>query len=74
MVGIGQKASLFIPNYGIEAYAVQFPVAENTFGIIIAKLAVALCGVYGTITNDTALSGVVDQTYIAKFLLDICPW
>ena len=43
-------------------------------GIIIAKLAVALCGVYGTITNDTALSGVVDQTYIAKFLLDICPW
>lgn len=56
-------------------FGLVFGIGEAlVLGIIIAKLAVAICGVYGSLAGDTTLSGVIDQTYVAKFLLSICPW
>lgn len=56
-------------------FGIVFGIGEAlVLGVIIAKLAVAICGVHGSLTGDTALSGVIDQTVVAKFLLSICPW
>ena len=43
-------------------------------GMIIASVAVSLCGVYGAINNDAAFLEVAEKTVVAKFLLSICPW
>jgi len=58
-----------------KVLGVIFGIVEAlVLGIIIAKLAVALCGVYGSLSGDSAMTGIIEQTVVAKFLLSICPW
>ncbi len=58
-----------------KVFGLLLGVAEAfVLGIIIAKLAVAVCGVYGTLMEDATFTGVIDKTVVAKFLLSVCPW
>lgn len=43
-------------------------------GMVLAKVAVSLCSAYGAMHADFAFAQVAENTYIAKFLLSICPW
>ena len=43
-------------------------------GMAIAKLSVLVCNIYGSLYADAACLHVEENTYIAKFLLEICPW
>lgn len=43
-------------------------------GMVLAKVAVWLCNAYGALHTEFAFTDIAQNTYIAKFLLDICPW
>ena len=43
-------------------------------GVLIAKVALSICGVYGTVNNDTAFVEAAEKTVVAKFLLSLFPW
>lgn len=43
-------------------------------GIVLAKVAQALCSAYGALNPEFTYTNVVSGTYIAKFFIDICPW
>ena len=43
-------------------------------GMVIANVAAALCGAYGAIDEAFVFTKVAENTYVAKFLISICPW
>lgn len=43
-------------------------------GILLSKVAEALCGAYGAVNPDFAFTDVWGGTYVAKFFIDVCPW
>ncbi len=49
-------------------------VEAAVLGMVIAKLAGAVCSVHATLSGDTAFVNVIDKTIVAKFLLSFCPW
>lgn len=42
--------------------------------MIVAKIILAVCSAYGALNPEFAFTEVSENTYIAKFLLDVCPW
>lgn len=43
-------------------------------GVVISKVAAALCTAYGAFNPDFAFTDVAGSTYVAEFFIDICPW
>ena len=43
-------------------------------GIVLSKVAEALCSAYGALNPDFTFTDVANGTYVAKFFIDICPW
>ncbi len=43
-------------------------------GMVVAKVIEALCSAYGALNPDFAFTDVAGSTYIARFLIDVCPW
>ncbi len=43
-------------------------------GVVLAKVAQALCSAYGALNPEFVFTGVATNTYIAKFFINICPW
>ena len=42
--------------------------------MIVAKIILAVCSAYGALNPEFTFTAVAENTYIAKFLLDVCPW
>nr|MBQ5811929.1 CvpA family protein [Clostridia bacterium] len=52
-----------------------FGVAEAfVLGMIVAKIISAIFSAYGALNPEFTFTAVAENTYIAKFLLDVCPW
>ena len=43
-------------------------------GVLIAKVALSICGVYGTVNNAPAFLEAAEKTVVAKFLASLFPW
>ena len=43
-------------------------------GIVLAKVMEALCSAYGALNPDFTFTDAANNTYVAKFFIDICPW
>lgn len=68
-------AKLPVLNGINKAFGLVFGIVEAlVLGVIIANVAVSLCGVYGAVNNDAAFLEVAEKTVVAKFLVSILPW
>ena len=43
-------------------------------GMVLAKVMEALCSAYGALNPEFTFTDVANNTYVAKFFIDICPW
>lgn len=58
-----------------KTFGLLFGVCEAfILGVLIAKAALSICGVYGTVNNDPAFLEAAEKTVVAKFLLSLFPW
>lgn len=43
-------------------------------GMVLAKVMEALCSAYGALNPEFTFTDLANNTYVAKFFIDICPW